>query len=147
MEENPALLFQATTSDLWTWVLLSLFAFLVLSFVAFRLGKEPASDPRRRVVLPMLLFFAALLCLMTAAGNFFSLTKYPDLAVVSPTEIRLGKQIFPFPRRDAIRMEKVSGGLGGEHLLLLLQVSNGKTYAFPEERYDVEAIWQILRKK
>lgn len=147
LEETPSLLFHADTTDLWIWAIASLLAFVTLSAVAFFLSKTPSDDPRRRVLLPMLLFFAALLCLMAAAGNLFSLNKYPSLAIVPPTEIRLDEQVFPFPRRDAVRMEKLGGGLGGERLLLLLQVPNGKTYAFPEERYDIHKIWEVLRKK
>lgn len=94
----------------------------------------------------MLFFFGALLALMGAAGNLFSLTKYPSLAI-SATQIRLDDAVFPFPRKDAVRIEKMSGGLGGERLILFLQTPAGKTYAFPDERYPVQAIWQALRKE
>lgn len=145
MEGNEQI-FQANNSDLWTWALLCLGAAILLLVLAIWLSKEKSPDPRRRVLLPMLFFFGALLAFMGAAGNLFSLTKYPSLAV-SATQIRLDDVVFPFPRKDAVRIEKMSGGLGGERLILFLQTPEGKTYAFPDERYPVQAIWQALKKE
>lgn len=144
--ESTEQVFQADNSDLWTYALLCSAATLLFVLMAIWLNKEKSADPRRRVLLPMLLFFGALLTFMGAAGNFLSLTKYPSLAVAA-TEIRLDGEVFPFPRRDAIRIEKISGGLGGERLILFLQTPAGKTYAFPDQRYPVQAIWQALRRE
>lgn len=143
--DNTEQIFQANNNDLWIWALLCFAAMLLLLALAIWLGKEKSPDPRRRVLLPMLFFFGALLALTGAAGNLLSLTKYPELAVTN-NGIRLGKKAFPMPPKDAVRIEKIGGGLGGERLILFLQTPEGKTYAFPDDRYPVQAIWQALKK-
>lgn len=138
--------FQPINSDLWAWAWLCLGLAFLFSILAIWLSKEKSADPRRRVLLPMLFFFGALLALMGAAGNLFSLTKYPEL-VLGSTEMRLDDKVFPLPKKKDISLVRTGGALSGERLILFLRTPEGKTYAFPDKRYPVEAIWQALNKK
>lgn len=129
------------SSLLWAAGLSSLLV-IVLAIAGWKLSSAGGNDKRKTVVLPMLFFFAALLAFMGAAGSVLTYFKFPVLEVGERT-IRLDGHEYPRPRRDAVRTEKVNG-LGGESQILLLQIPNGKTYAFPDDRYSVNEIRRAL---
>lgn len=137
--------FTPLVTDLWLAVAACLALVVVFIVVGWRLSTAATKDPRQKVVLPMLLYFAAMLAFMGAAGNGFSILKYPTITIQG-RRIAIDGEEFPMPRKDALRMERASGGLGGENHILLLRVASGKTYALPEDRYDLVQLQQALRK-
>lgn len=117
--------------------------FVLFVFLAWRLGKLKG-DPRRRVLLPMLAYFMALLGLMGAGGAFWSLQKYPEVAVTK-TKLMVGDQEYPRPRKAEIRLENYeAGGLGGANRVLLIQTKDRRTWAFPADRYPLVELMRAL---
>lgn len=120
-------------------------AFVLLVWLAIRLNKNKHPDPRRRVLMPMLSYFMALLALMAFLGSFWSLFKYPTLEITANKMIIDGNA-NPLPTRSNVRLESyASSGLGPSTRVLLVQTKDRKTWAFPEDRYPVNEIMQHLR--
>ena len=120
------------------------FLFVTFTFLAFRLNKVKTKDPRRRVLLPMLSYFVALLALMGLLGSFFSSTKFPVVEVHAKHLVIDGERV-PKPRRGDVRMESnTGGGLGQTVRVLLLQTRDHRTLAFPSDRYDVNGMMRQL---
>jgi hypothetical protein len=120
--------------------------FVLLIWLAIRLNKNKHTDPRRRVLLPMLAYFMALLALMGFLGSFWSIFKYPTLEVTA-TEMIINGESNRIPSASNVRLETYeSGGLGPSSRVLLVQTKDRKTWAFPEDRYPVNEIMRLLRK-
>ncbi len=120
--------------------------FILLVWLAFRLNKNKHPDPRRRVLMPMLAYFMALLALMGFLGSFWSIFKYPTLEVTA-NEMVIGGERHRLPSASNVRLETYgSGGLGPSSRVLLVQTKDRKTWAFPEDRYPVNEIMRLLRK-
>jgi len=120
--------------------------FILFVWLAVRLNKNKHPDPRRRVLLPMLAYFMALLSLMCFFGSFWSLFKYPTLEITA-TEMIIGGESNRLPSASNVRLETYeSGGLGPSNRVLLLHTKDRKTWAFPEDRYPVNDIMRLLRK-
>ena len=120
--------------------------FVLLVWLALRLNKNKHPDPRRRVLMPMLAYFAALLALMAFLGSFWSLFKYPSLEITA-TEMIIDGKSNRLPSASNIRLETYeSGGLGPASRVLLVQTKDRRTWAFPEDRYPVNEIMRLLRK-
>ncbi|MEO0734535.1 MAG: hypothetical protein AAFZ52_16990, partial [Bacteroidota bacterium] len=120
-------------------------AFLALVFLALRLNKLKHPDPRRRVLLPMLAYFAALLALMVCLGSLWSVFKYPTVEVTA-SELIIGNTTYPRPKPQDIRLENYTGsGLGPTTKVLLVQTKDRRTWAFPEDRYPVGEMMGVLR--
>lgn len=137
--------FSPQLGDLYTLMAVCGALFLTLLFVAYRLGKVTHPDPRRRVLLPMLAYFLALLALMGLLGAFWSSRKYPDL-IVRGRQVTVDGQTFPAPAPAEMRLENYeSGGLGPSTRVLLLQTPDRVTHAFPADRYPVNEIMGLLR--
>jgi hypothetical protein len=120
-------------------------AFILLVWLAIRLNKNKHPDPRRRVLMPMLSYFMALLALMAFMGSFWSLFKYPTLEITE-NQMIIDGEANPLPSRSNVRLENyASTGLGPSTRVLLVQTKDRKTWAFPEDRYPVNDIMQHLR--
>ena len=120
--------------------------FVLLIWLAIRLNKNKHTDPRRRVLLPMLAYFMALLALMGFLGSFWSIFKYPTLEITA-TEMIIDGVVNRLPSASNVRLEAYeSGGLGPSSRVLLVQTKDRKTWAFPEDRYPVNEIMRLLRK-
>lgn len=120
--------------------------FILLVWLAFRLNKNKHPDPRRRVLMPMLAYFMALLALMAFLGSFWSLFKYPTLEITA-TEMIIDGETNRLPSSSNVRLERYEGGgLGPSSRVLLVQTKDRKTWAFPEDRYPVNEIMRLLRK-
>ena len=122
-------------------------AILLLLFAAYRMSKMGSPDPRKKVLLPMLAYFMALLALMGFLGSFWSTFKYPTVTVTA-TELNVGGEAYAKPRPHEIRLESVAAsGLGDGGRVLLVQTRDRRTWAFPEERYDLTGMMRTLRGK
>jgi hypothetical protein len=120
-------------------------AFILLVWLATRLNKSKHPDPRRRVLMPMLSYFMALLALMAFLGSFWSLFKYPTLEITE-TQMIIDGTANPLPTQSNIRLENYeSSGLGPSTRVLLVQTKNRKTWAFPDDRYPVNEIMRLLK--
>jgi len=120
-------------------------AFILLVWLAIRLNKNKHPDPRRRVLMPMLSYFMALLALMAFLGSFWSLFKYPTLEITA-TQMIIDGAANPLPTQSNVRLENYeSSGLGPSTRVLLVQTKDRKTWAFPDDRYPVNEIMQRLR--
>ncbi|MCP9237264.1 hypothetical protein [Lewinella sp. JB7] len=116
----------------------------VMIYLAVRASRSEESDPRKRVLLPMLAYFGALLGLMAFLGAFWTLFKYPRVAV-SPTTLTIGEEAYPIPNLANVRMEAVGRGINTDETVLLIQTKDRKNWAFPADRYDVRTMYGLLR--
>lgn len=143
---NTPTVFTPQLGDIYTLLAICGFAFVTLVALAFILNKNKHPDPRRRVLLPMLCYFMALLALMGFLGSFWSMFKYPTLEITAEEMIIDGKA-NPLPTASNVRLENyASGGLGPTTRVLLVQTKNRKTWAFPEDRYAVTEIMRMLKR-
>lgn len=121
--------------------------FIILVWLAFRLNKNKHPDPRRRVLMPMLSYFMALLALMGFLGSFWSVFKYPDVRVIG-NQLTIGEETFPMPKPSEMRLENFTGsGLGSSSRVLLLQTKDRRTWAFPEDRYPIKEMMRAMREE
>lgn len=131
--------------DLYTMIAICGFTFVTLVFLAFRLGHNKHSDPRRRVLLPMLCYFIALLALMGMLGSFWSVFKYPTVEV-SDTTLVLNGEEFPRPKQRDMRMESYTGsGFSSTTRVLMVHTNDRRTWAFPEDRYPINEMMRALK--
>ena len=132
--------------DLYLMIAICGFLFVTLVFLAFRLGKMKHPDPRRRVLLPMLCYFMALLALMGLLGSFWSAFKYPSVSI-EPEAIVLNGESYPRPRQGDMRMESYTGsGFSSTTRVLLIQTRDRRTWAFPADRYPINEMMNKLRE-
>lgn len=131
--------------DIYTMIGICGFLFLVLVWLAFRLGKNKHPDPRRRVLMPMLSYFMALLALMGLLGSFWSVFKYPNVEITAKN-IVIGSEKYALPKPTDMRLESYTGGgFSSTTRVLLLHTRDRKTWAFPEDRYPVNEMMRKLR--
>ncbi|NJC25259.1 hypothetical protein [Neolewinella antarctica] len=131
--------------DVYTMIALCGLAFVGLIFLAVRLSKIANPDPRKRVLLPMLAYFMALLALMGFLGSLWSTFKYPEVDITARNLI-IGGESFPLPRTHEVRMEAYSGaGLNASSKVLLVQTKDRRTWAFPDSRYPVNEMMRRLK--
>lgn len=143
--DNPNI-FTPELGDIYGMLAICGLAFVALVLLAFRLNKNKHPDPRRRVLLPMLCYFLALLALMGFLGSFWSMFKYPTLEVADGKMIIDGT-VNPIPSATNLRLENyASGGLGPSSRVLLIQTKDRKTWAFPDNRYPINDMMRLLRK-
>ena len=137
--------FTPQLGDLYALLACCLGVFVTLFFLAWRFNKIESTDPRKRVLLPMLCYFLALLCLMGAAGAFWSTTKFPNVEIAKAS-LTIDGERYPRPRKSEIRIQENDlGGLGGPNRVLLVQTKDKRTWAFPEDRYDILTMLRLLR--
>ena len=147
MEPPTTTVFAPDLGDVYTAMVLCGLGFIALVFVAFRLGKIDSPDPRKKVLLPMLAYFMALLTLMGFLGSSWSLFKYPTVEL-TPTAFIVDGNTFPKPRPNEFRLESyASSGLGDGGRVLLVQIKDRKTLAFPEDRYPINQMIRLLKPK
>ena len=138
--------FNPQLGDLYTMMAVCGAAFAALVFLAFRLNRVKSKDPRQKVLLPMLAYFLSLLALMGFLGAFWSVFKFPAVEV-SEREFIVGEEAFPLPRPHEVRLEtNPTSGLGRSTRVLLVQTKDRRTWAFPEDRYDINALMRALRE-
>ena len=144
--DAPAgLTFTPQLGDIYTMLALCGAGFVMMVFLAWRLGKIKNSDPRQRVLLPMLAYFMALLALMGFLGSFWSMFKYPDITI-SDRSFMVNEEEFSRPRQSEIRLENyTSSGLGNGGRVLLIQTKDRRTWAFPEDRYPINELMRALK--
>jgi uncharacterized membrane protein len=143
--QDPTI-FTPQLGDIHATMLVCGLAIVALVALAIFFNKNKHPDPRRRVLLPMLCYFAALLALMGFLGSFWSMFKYPKLEITA-TEMVINGQTNPIPSPANIRLENyTNSGLGPESRVLLVQTRDRKTWAFPEDRYPVTEIMRLLKK-
>lgn len=116
----------------------------VMIYLAVRAGRADEPDPRRRVLLPMLAYFGALLGLMAFMGAFWSTFKYPSVTI-GPATLMVGEVAYPIPNLADVRIENVGQGINTDRQVLLLQTRDRKNWAFPADRYDVKRMYGLLR--
>ena len=137
--------FTPQLGDLYTMIAVCAVAFAALVFLAFRVSKNKHPDPRRRVLLPMLCYFIALLALMGAMGGFWSVFKYP-VVEVSDTALVLNGKEFARPKSRDLRLESYTGsGLNATTRVLMVHTSDRRTWAFPEDRYPINEMMRVLK--
>lgn len=117
----------------------------VMVYLAVRASQGNDTDPRRRILLPMLAYFGALLALMAFLGAFWSTFKYPKV-VMTPTTMTIGDERYPLPRLTSVRLESVGKGVNTTGRVLLLQTQDRKNWAFPDDRYEVTHMYSLLRE-
>ncbi|MEL6276805.1 MAG: hypothetical protein AAFU03_17030, partial [Bacteroidota bacterium] len=122
--------FRPITTDLITGMTISFLLIVVFAIVGYRLGSRKNTDPRQRIVLPMLFYFASLLAFISLAGNLLAWRKYPVLEIGADKMVLNGK-IYPLARAGDIRIETVNNQLRGTTQILLLQTPEKKTFALP----------------
>lgn len=139
------MIFTPELGDVYAMMVICGVAFVALIWLALRLNKNKHPDPRRRILMPMLSYFIALLALMAFLGSFWSLFKYPTLEIADTRMIIDGVD-NPLPTQANVRLENYSSsGLGAATRVLLVQTKDRKTWAFPEDRYPVNEILQLLK--
>ena len=132
--------------DLYLLIAICGVLFVALTFLAFRLNGNKHPDPRRRVLLPMLCYFLALLALMGLLGSFWSVFKYPDVEIAADRIILDGEE-YPRPRKGDMRMESYTGsGLNATTRVLLIQTRDRRTWAFPADRYPINEMMRALER-
>lgn len=146
MEATDPRVFVPQLGDIYSMLAICGVGFVALVFLAWRLSKIKSVDPRRRVLLPMLAYFMALLALMAFLGSFWSLFKYPEVTITDRT-FQVGEEEFPRPRKSEIRLENyTSSGLGDGGRVLLIQTQDRRTWAFPQDRYPINEMMGALRE-
>ena len=135
---NPAL------KDLYLTMLACGLGIAGMVYLGVRAGRQPTRDPRRRVLLPMLAYFAGLLFLMALLGAFWTSLKYPVVSIKGTT-MTIDGQEYAVPTAPAIRLEQVGRGINTDQTVLLLQTRDRRNWAFPENRYDVNTMYRQLR--
>lgn len=139
------IVFSPQMGDVYGMMMVCGAAFILLVWLAIRLNKNKHPDPRRRVLMPMLSYFMALLALMAFLGSFWSLFKYPTLEITE-TKMIIDGEANPLPTRSNVRLENYSStGLGPSTRVLLVQTKDRKTWAFPDDRYPVNEILRLLK--
>ncbi len=139
------MVFSPQMGDVYGMMMVCAALFVLLVWLAIRLNKNKHPDPRRRVLMPMLSYFMALLALMAFLGSFWSLFKYPTLEITK-TQMIIDGVANPLPTQANVRLENYeSSGLGPSTRVLLVQTKDRKTWAFPDDRYPVNEIMQHLR--
>ena len=116
----------------------------VMVFVATRVGQTGTRDPRKKVLLPMLAYFAGLLFLMALLGAFWSSFKYPKVTVTG-TQLVIDDATYPVPPAGSMRLEQVGKGFNRDETMLLIQTRDRRNWAFPGDRYDVQDLYRQLR--
>lgn len=138
--------FTPQLSDLWVGFGASVALFVAFAIGGFMLYGRKTDDARVKVVLPMLMYMASLLALVSIGGHFLSIQKYP-IVEISPTKIRVDGELYPRPRPDALRVETVEDKLTQKKSqILLLYLKGQQTIALPESRYDVREMLSLLKK-
>lgn len=139
--------FSPRMGDIYTMMAICGVAFLVLLLLAIRLNKIDNPDPRKKVLLPMLCYFMALLALMGFLGSFWSVFKYPSVDI-TPSALIIDGETFPLPKQHQVRLESVAGsGINNVSArILLIQTRDRRTWAFPDDRYPVNEMMGKLRK-
>lgn len=143
---NDSNIFTPQLGDIYGMMMVCGAAFVLLIWLAVQLNRNKHPDPRRRVLMPMLSYFIALLALMGLLGSFWSVFKYPTLEITDQKMIIDGVE-NPLPSQVNIRLEDyASTGLGMSSRVLFIQTKDRKTWAFPDDRYPVNEMMQLLRK-
>lgn len=142
---NEAISFSPQMGDIYLMIAVCAALFMIFVWLAFRLNKNKHPDPRRRVLMPMLSYFVALLALMGFLGSFWSVFKYPVVEVANE-RLLIGREDFPVPKPAEIRLENYpNSGLGSATRVLLVQTKDRRTWAFPADRYDINGMMRAMR--
>ncbi|OAV44806.1 hypothetical protein [Lewinella sp. 4G2] len=138
--------FTPQMGDVYTMMAVCGLAFVTLVFLAFRLNKIDNPDPRKKVLLPMLAYFMALLALMGFLGSFWSVFKYPTVEITQQNFL-VGDETYPIPRSHEVRIESYAGtGLNNSSRVLLIQTKDRRTWAFPDDRYPITDMLRLLKR-
>ena len=116
----------------------------VMLFLAVRVSRTGTRDPRKKVLLPMLAYFAGLLFLMALLGAFWSALKYPRVTITG-SQLVIDEQAYPVPPAGSMRLEQVGKGMNRDETVLLVQTRDRRNWAFPAGRYDVQDMYRQLR--
>lgn len=116
----------------------------VMLFLAMRAGKTGTRDPRKKVLLPMLAYFAGLLFLMALLGAFWTSFKYPQVKITA-NQLIIDEATYPVPPAASMRLERVGKGFNRDENVLLIQTRDRRNWAFPGDRYDVQDMYRKLR--
>lgn len=107
-------------------------------------------DRNRRMVLSMLLFFAFLIALFTAAGIVVNTTKFKKVTVYA-SGISIGKTEIAFSDmrgyliREDRRQSRVNpSAITGTVRSLVIEEKSGKTHLLPEEFYELPRLLNVL---
>ncbi len=141
MEPN---LFTPNLSDLYLTMAGCAIGIAVMVFLAVAAGKLENKDPRRKVLLPMLAYFAGLLFMMAFMGAFWTAWKYPVVSISGKT-LTIDGEAYPVPSPGNMRLEQVGRGMNTDETVLLVQTRDRRNWVFPEGRYDVQAMYRQLR--
>ena len=116
----------------------------LMVYLGVRASRLKDADPRRRVLLPMLAYFGALLGLMAFLGALWTTFKYPTVTV-GDRGLRIADTEQPLPRLTNVRLEAVGRGVNTTGRVLLLQTRDRRNWAFPDDRYDVQRMYTLIK--
>ena len=136
--------FTPDLSDLYLTLAVSGGVMALMVYLGVRANQLQDPDPRRRVLLPMLAYFGALLGLMAFLGALWSTFKYPTVEV-QDRQLVIDGQRYPVPPPSAIRMEAVGKGVNTTGRVLLIQTRDRRNWVFPDSRYDTQRLYALLR--
>ncbi len=117
---------------------------IVMIYLSVVASRSADPDPRKRVLMPMLAYFGALLGVMAFLGAFWSTFKYPEVRISERT-LSIGDVEYPLPNVANMRLEAVGRGVNRDETVLLVQTNDRKNWAFPGDRYEVRRMYAMLR--
>ncbi len=138
------MVFTPLLTDLYVTLGICAVVIILMIYLSVVASRSKDSDPRKRVLLPMLAYFGALLGLMAFLGAFWSTFKYPEVRISERT-LRIGEVEYPLPNVANMRLEAVGRGVNREETVLLVQTNDRKNWAFPATRYEVRRMYAMLR--
>lgn len=134
----------------WGGMVLSLLTGLLLIVGQVLQLRNKNMERNRRIVISMLLFFGAVIALLSAGGIAINAYKFQRVTV-SASAISIGKKEIPYSnlRGYLIREDReqswVSSGIQKKAVRsLVLEEKNGKTYLLPEEYYELSRLIATL---
>ena len=134
----------------WQQMALPLLCAVLLAVAQVLQLRNKNIERNRRIVLSMLLFFGAVIALLSAGGMALNAYKFQRVAV-SPSGVTIGKKEIPFSnlRGYLIREDReqswVNSNIQNKAVRsLVLEEKNGKTHLLPEEYYELSRLIAVL---
>jgi len=131
-------------------IALLLLTFIALGVVLWRQLNNKSMERNRRMVLAMLVFFAFIIGLFSAAGMAINTMKFRTVTVYE-SGISIGKKQIPFRemRGYLIREDRSQSWVNPDMVKktvrsLVIEEKTGKTYLLPEEYYELPRLIAAL---
>lgn len=134
----------------WQEMALPLLSAVLLAIAQVLQLRNKNIERNRRIVFSMLLFFGAVIALLSAGGVAINAYKFQRVTI-SPTGIALGKKEIPFGQlrgyilREDREQSWVNSNIQKKTVRsLVLEEKNGKTHLLPEEYYELSRLIAVL---